>query len=158
MKQHPSQFEFNEKFLLDVIENVYSCKYGTFICNNEREQVILGVKEKTSSLWTVLNHSSVRKTYTNPLYLYKLDTLGNKSELSKYLKIEVKGSKIAFWEALYTQSENSPTFEQILTSEYQELYDKLLKLELELKEKTEQHSDSSEKDKGIPTEDVDYKE
>jgi myotubularin-related protein 1/2 len=31
--QRPCDFEFNEKMLIFVLDHVYSCKYGTFLCN-----------------------------------------------------------------------------------------------------------------------------
>lgn len=134
-KQYPSHFEFNEKFLIDVIDNVYSCRYGTFICNNEREKRLVNVKQTTPSLWTMMNHTSVRKDYENPLYTERLLKEDNDEETNHFLKIEVKGSKIQFWEALYNQSENSDTFDQLIHREFKHLYDKISDLEQRLREK-----------------------
>jgi len=33
-----SGFEFNEEFLVTVLDALYSCQYGTFLCNSERER------------------------------------------------------------------------------------------------------------------------
>ncbi|TUE36587.1 Myotubularin-related protein 8 [Bagarius yarrelli] len=38
MEQFPCAFQFNEHFLLSIHEHVYSCHYGNFICNNQRER------------------------------------------------------------------------------------------------------------------------
>lgn len=38
MNQFPTAFEFNEEFLLVLHDHAYSCQYGTFLGNNERER------------------------------------------------------------------------------------------------------------------------
>jgi hypothetical protein len=34
LRQFPSAFEFNEKFILEIQHATYSCLYGTFLCNS----------------------------------------------------------------------------------------------------------------------------
>ncbi len=38
LRQHPTRFEFNERFLAPAAHHPYSCQYGTFLCNNERQR------------------------------------------------------------------------------------------------------------------------
>uniref|UniRef100_A0A7N6BLF8 Phosphatidylinositol-3-phosphate phosphatase n=1 Tax=Anabas testudineus TaxID=64144 RepID=A0A7N6BLF8_ANATE len=66
MEQFPCAFEFNERFLITIHSHVYSCQYGNFIGNNQREKIELRVHEKTHSLWTYLWTN--RADYVNPLY------------------------------------------------------------------------------------------
>uniref|UniRef100_A0A8C5I532 Myotubularin phosphatase domain-containing protein n=1 Tax=Gouania willdenowi TaxID=441366 RepID=A0A8C5I532_GOUWI len=66
MQQFPCGFEFNERFLITIHSHVYSCQFGNFIGNNQREKIQLGVREKTHSLWSDLWTN--RADYTNPLY------------------------------------------------------------------------------------------
>ena len=49
--QHPSRFEFNERFLRRLLYHLYSCQYGTFLFNSEKERVDHNVREKTRSVW-----------------------------------------------------------------------------------------------------------
>lgn len=49
--QHPSRFEYNERFLRRLLYHLYSCQYGTFLYNNEKERVEAHVQEKTRSVW-----------------------------------------------------------------------------------------------------------
>jgi myotubularin-related protein 6/7/8 len=49
--QHPTRFEFNERFLRRLLYHLYSCQYGTFLYNSERERVEARVREKTRSVW-----------------------------------------------------------------------------------------------------------
>ena len=41
MQQFHQYFQFNERFLLAIHDHVYSCQFGTFIGNCERERVNL---------------------------------------------------------------------------------------------------------------------
>lgn len=42
-KQFPHALEFNEHFLITVLDHLYSCRFGTFLCNTERERVQEGL-------------------------------------------------------------------------------------------------------------------
>eukprot|EP01102_Stenamoeba_stenopodia_P022521 TRINITY_DN9422_c0_g1_i1.p1 TRINITY_DN9422_c0_g1~~TRINITY_DN9422_c0_g1_i1.p1 ORF type:complete len:971 (-),score=166.80 TRINITY_DN9422_c0_g1_i1:150-3062(-) len=64
-QQFPCSFEFNERFLIAIIDALYSCQYGTFLFNCERERKAAATK--TISLWTVVNAS--RENYVNPFYI-----------------------------------------------------------------------------------------
>lgn len=37
-KQYPHAMEFNEHFLITILDHLYSCRFGTFLCNSERER------------------------------------------------------------------------------------------------------------------------
>ncbi|XP_056294717.1 myotubularin-related protein 7-like isoform X2 [Pseudoliparis swirei] len=66
MEQFPCAFEFNARFLITIHSHVYSCQYGNFIGNNQRERVELGLRERTHSLWSYLWKNQT--DYINPLY------------------------------------------------------------------------------------------
>lgn len=55
MHQFPSAFEFNEKFLRTVLKHLYSCRFGTFLCDSYKEQLLGGIDTKTCSLWSLIN-------------------------------------------------------------------------------------------------------
>ncbi|XP_061620616.1 myotubularin isoform X2 [Phyllopteryx taeniolatus] len=65
-KQFPTAFEFNERLLLTILEHLYSCRFGTFLynCESAREQNAL--RQKTVSLWSLVN--SKTELYLNPFY------------------------------------------------------------------------------------------
>ena len=66
MRQFPTAFEINEFFLLELIEMVYVCKFGTFLFNTEGERRRAGVNKKTVSFWSVVNTNADK--YRNPHY------------------------------------------------------------------------------------------
>uniref|UniRef100_A0A8C7X422 Myotubularin related protein 1a n=1 Tax=Oryzias sinensis TaxID=183150 RepID=A0A8C7X422_9TELE len=65
-RQFPSAFEFNELFLITVLDYLYSCLFGTFLCNSEQERLAQEVQTKTASLWSYINSQS--EDFTNPFY------------------------------------------------------------------------------------------
>ncbi|EDX03898.1 GD22607 [Drosophila simulans] len=65
-QQFNNAFEFNEHFLITIVDHLYSCRFGTFLCNTEAERVAEDLKHKTTSLWTHINSSLDQ--YLNPLF------------------------------------------------------------------------------------------
>jgi myotubularin-related protein 6/7/8 len=49
--QYPARFEFNERFLCRLLYHLYSCQYGSFLYDNEKERKDANAKEKTRSVW-----------------------------------------------------------------------------------------------------------
>ncbi|XP_064525836.1 myotubularin-related protein 1 isoform X7 [Pseudopipra pipra] len=66
-KQFPAAFEFNELFLITILDHLYSCLFGTFLCNCEKERLKEEVSTKTVSLWSYIN--SQLEEFTNPFYV-----------------------------------------------------------------------------------------
>ncbi|KAL4230478.1 Myotubularin-related protein 2 [Mactra antiquata] len=66
-KQFPNAFEFNEHFLITILDHLYSCLFGTFLCNTEQQRLKeFKVKENTVSLWSFINCQI--DEFMNPLY------------------------------------------------------------------------------------------
>ncbi|XP_014482758.1 PREDICTED: myotubularin-related protein 2 isoform X3 [Dinoponera quadriceps] len=86
-RQFPNAFEFNEHFLITILDHLYSCRFGTFLFSryahltysvpqdtriiriivySERERMQEQVKQRTVSLWSYTN--SQLPLYLNPLY------------------------------------------------------------------------------------------
>ncbi|XP_005109978.1 myotubularin-related protein 2 [Aplysia californica] len=65
-QQFPNAFEFNEHFLITILDHLYSCLFGTFLFNCERERRKERVQEETVSLWSFVNCQL--EEFTNPLY------------------------------------------------------------------------------------------
>jgi len=70
--QYPTQFEFNEDFLIQLNTHVYSSQFGTFLFNSEYERRVFRYKGRdlsqcTYSVWDWFN--SNKEDYLNPLYV-----------------------------------------------------------------------------------------
>ncbi|XP_068188290.1 myotubularin-related protein 4 isoform X2 [Antennarius striatus] len=71
LKQFPCLFEFNEAFLVKLVQHTYSCLYGTFLCNNAREREAKNIYRRTCSVWSLLR--SGNKNFQNFLYIPSYD-------------------------------------------------------------------------------------
>jgi len=69
MVQHRNHFEFNENYLLPLIDHVYSNRFGSFLCSNEKERRELKINEKTLSIWPWLSDPKRKEKFTNPNYI-----------------------------------------------------------------------------------------
>ncbi|CAL8363625.1 unnamed protein product [Lota lota] len=67
IKQFPCLFEFNEAFLVKLVQHTYSCLYGTFLCNNAREREARNIFKRTCSIWSLLRTGN--KNFQNFLYI-----------------------------------------------------------------------------------------
>ncbi|EFA85417.1 hypothetical protein PPL_02421 [Heterostelium album PN500] len=118
-------FEFNEQYLIAILDALYSCQYGTFLCNTERERSQL--KNKTVSLWTHLN--TIKDQFLNPFYN------AEKTAVPSPLPVW-RGEYVQLWRNYYYRYSRQPskeplTFEKIATSlktENNDLRSRLLQL------------------------------
>lgn len=65
-RQFPTAFEFNEFLLITIADHVYSCLFGTFLCNTEQQRKKDELSSKTKSLWSMIN--TYKSEFLNPLY------------------------------------------------------------------------------------------
>ncbi|XP_028564063.2 phosphatidylinositol-3,5-bisphosphate 3-phosphatase MTMR4 isoform X1 [Podarcis muralis] len=67
LKQFPCLFEFNEAFLVKLVQHTYSCLYGTFLGNSPCEREIHNIAKRTCSVWSLLRAGN--KNFHNLLYM-----------------------------------------------------------------------------------------
>lgn len=67
-QQFPAAFEFNEYFLLTLLDHLYSCLFGTFLFNSEQQRLTEEAQKRTVSLWSFIN--SQWEEFVNPLYVH----------------------------------------------------------------------------------------
>ena len=97
-QQFPFDFEFNEKFLQTLHDHVYSCQYGTFIGNCDKERESLKLKDRTYSLWAYIDFNL--DEFINPLYVIKR----SKNEpIKSFLNLNVSPQCIKFWRTMYNR-------------------------------------------------------
>lgn len=71
LHQHPTRFEFNERFLRRLLYHLYSCQFGTFLFNSEKERVDCKARERTRSVWDYF--LARREEFTNSQYDPNID-------------------------------------------------------------------------------------
>jgi len=75
VQQYPCGFQFNEKLLITILEHVYSCRFGTFLCDTQKQRADQRLEERTTSLWTYVNCEQNQWEYTNPFYVPDMSVL-----------------------------------------------------------------------------------
>nr|XP_060612859.1 myotubularin-related protein 4 isoform X2 [Anolis sagrei ordinatus] len=71
LKQFPCLFEFNEAFLVKLVQHTYSCLYGTFLGNSPCEREMHNIAKRTCSVWSLLRAGN--KNFHNLLYISGTD-------------------------------------------------------------------------------------
>uniref|UniRef100_A0A7N8YEV4 Myotubularin related protein 7b n=1 Tax=Mastacembelus armatus TaxID=205130 RepID=A0A7N8YEV4_9TELE len=98
-EQFPCAFEFNERFLITIHTHVYSCQYGTFLGNSQKERRDIRLNEQSHSLWPQLWKD--RAEYTNPLYKAEL------TQSQGVLRPNTTPYCFKMWKGLYNHMEKS---------------------------------------------------
>ncbi|XP_067945477.1 myotubularin-related protein 6-like isoform X2 [Watersipora subatra] len=95
MSQFPAAFQFNERFLLTLHDHLYSCQFGTFLGNCEKDRLDLRLSEKTYSLWGYIANNIT--DFINPLYRKEY-------EMEKSILIpKVYPQNISYWKGMYNR-------------------------------------------------------
>jgi hypothetical protein len=68
LQQFPTSFQFNSNLLIFLMDSLYSCQFGNFLCDNEREREECSVQQETTSVWTyvMLNQSEFINVFYRP--------------------------------------------------------------------------------------------
>ncbi|BDD59341.1 hypothetical protein MPDQ_007589 [Monascus purpureus] len=97
--QYPTRFEFNERFLRRLLYHLYSCQYGTFLYNSERERMEMKAKERTRSVWDYF--LARRDQFINPQYDPEVDD----STRGKERLIFPRLNEVRWWSELFGRSD-----------------------------------------------------
>ncbi|XP_053399742.1 myotubularin-related protein 8-like isoform X2 [Mercenaria mercenaria] len=97
MQQFPCAFQFNDRFLITLHDHVYSCQFGTFIGNCEKDRVDLKLSDRTFSLWGFL--SKHKTEYLNPLFKKEYEVM------QPVLIPKTYPQCIRFWRGMYNRFE-----------------------------------------------------
>ncbi|CDW86315.1 myotubularin-related protein 2 [Stylonychia lemnae] len=124
MHQFPTHFQFNKKLLLFIITELYTCKYGTFLFNTQRERHKFKLREKTLSMWTHVNHYS--EQFLNPFYDSERQEQIPKIPVTNYYELKV-------WKELFFRyTEQTPYFKHPEISSPDDHKDQLMKRQLKI--------------------------
>ena len=99
LHQHPTRFEFNERFLRRLLYHLYSCQYGTFLYNNEKDRVEAKIKGKTRSVWDYF--LSRKEQFLNDKYDGSIDDNQREHERLVFPKV----GEIRWWAELFGRTD-----------------------------------------------------
>ena len=109
-RQYPTRFEFNSRFLEQIHYHLYSCQFGTFLFNTERERRISDgfmrpPCERTVSIWDLFNASSEREKNVNPDYDPTLDEPTRRDPQADMGVLIPNPKDVRFWHELYGRTD-----------------------------------------------------
>ncbi|XP_062570524.1 myotubularin-related protein 4-like [Saccostrea cucullata] len=90
-KQFPCAFQFNEAYLIKLVQHTYSHLFGTFLCNTVQDRLKGELSVQTSSVWSLLHPSNTH--FYNHLYRPNVDQQVLRP------KFDVRG--LALWTSVY---------------------------------------------------------
>eukprot|EP01035_Chromulina_nebulosa_P017038 gene17038-22546_t len=85
VKQYPTYFEFNLKYLLVIADHIYSGRFGNFLFNSDLDREAYGSKNKCADIWTYIHYN--RPSLTNPFYMDEIVFLPPLSLLLRNISI-----------------------------------------------------------------------
>lgn len=97
--QFPTAFQFNEAYLVKLVQHTYSCLFGTFLCNMTHERQKEELDKRTASVWSLL-HPNNRK-FLNHLYCPTIE------QQVLYPSCHVRSLKL--WTAVFLSNNSSLT-------------------------------------------------
>lgn len=98
--QHPTRFEFNERFLRRLLYHLYSCQYGTFLYDCEKDRVEAKISEKSTSVWSYF--LSRREQFVNPTYDPLIDEYKRGSERLLFPRTE----EVRWWTEVFGREDS----------------------------------------------------
>ena len=109
-RQFPERFEFNERFLRRLHYHLYSCQFGTFLCNTERDRRVAEGDsrppcEATVSVWDLFNSPTEIELNTNPDYDASLDDPASRRPKADQGVLIPNPKDVRFWNELYGRTD-----------------------------------------------------
>ena len=108
-RQFPERFEFNERFLHQLYYHLYSCQFGTFLFNCERERKVGDGGpppcDRTVSIWDFLNSPAEMVQNRNPTYDPTLDDPSRRTTDSDMGVLLPNPKDVRFWHELYGRTD-----------------------------------------------------
>jgi myotubularin-related protein 6/7/8 len=102
-RQFPARFEFNELLLRELHTHLYSCQFGTFLFNSERER--REGAANTVSVWDYINSEPQAEKYINPDYNPALDDPASRAPSADQGVLFPNPKDVRFWHELYGRSD-----------------------------------------------------
>ena len=109
-RQFPDRFEFNERFLRQLYYHLYSCQFGTFLFNCERDRRVGDgynppPVERTISVWDLMNSPEELEKNKNPSYDPTLDDPTRRDSPTDMGVLLPNPKDVRFWNELYGRTD-----------------------------------------------------
>ena len=112
--QHPTRFEFNERFLRRLLYHLYSCQYGTFLYDSERDRVEARIELRTRSVWDYF--LGRREQFLNPDYVGGDGSTVDERDKAHERLLFPRPMNVRWWSELFGRSDEEMNDLGILSS------------------------------------------
>ncbi|KAG7386958.1 hypothetical protein PHYPSEUDO_014942 [Phytophthora pseudosyringae] len=145
MRQFPCSFEFSERYLIALLDEVYSKRSGTFLHDCEEARMRSKTVIRCTSAWTLLDSHPHAADFRNPFFMVPLSGEGSADKSPAVLQCKWHTSSLAIWSSFYLRSLESNDSRDAWAKELQvtqrELQDQLSAAHQQLQSQVEQNSD-----------------
>ncbi|TGJ78758.1 hypothetical protein E0Z10_g10000 [Xylaria hypoxylon] len=100
LRQHPTRFEFNERFLRRLLYHLHAGQYGTFLYNCEKQRTDTHAHERTRSVWDYF--LSRKHEFLNPDYDATVDDRQSGRERLLFPKL----TDVRWWAQCFGRSDS----------------------------------------------------
>lgn len=108
-RQFPDRFEYNEQFLIELHYHLYSCQFGTFLFNSEKERRVppslshKAYAERTVSMWDWIDLD--RSSYIHQGFDPKLDDRQSRELDADQGVLMLDPKDVKFWHGLFRRGD-----------------------------------------------------
>ncbi len=113
MRQFPDRFEYDSAYLVELLQAVQECKYGTFLMDNERERqkpqdhdgrVLPALSNRTVSAWSYLLSPEIKQKHRSPRYQPELDDRDPKRKGTDMGVLMADSRDVRYFEQLFRRA------------------------------------------------------
>ncbi|TMW67659.1 hypothetical protein Poli38472_011279 [Pythium oligandrum] len=105
MRQFPCSFEINERYLIALLDEVYTKRSGTFLHDCEESRMGSMTITRCTSVWSLLAQHEQTGDFMNPFYIVPLEmSEGSTDRSPTVLQFKWHTSSLAIWSAFYLRS------------------------------------------------------
>lgn len=144
-RQFPCSFEFTEKYLMAILDEVYEKRSGTFLHDCEESRIGSMTITRCISAWTMLAGDEQASDFVNPFYIVPLDGDTKSDRSPPVLQFKWHTSSLAIWSSFYLRSLESNESRDAWTKELQvtqrELQEQLTSAHQQLQNQMETNSE-----------------
>ncbi|GAB9472772.1 Myotubularin-like protein [Globisporangium polare] len=145
MRQFPCSFEFNERYLIALLDETYGKRSGTFLHDCEESRIGSMTLTRCISAWTLLESHPQTTDFLNPFYIVPFEGEAYTDRSPVVLQFKWHTSSLAIWTAFYLRSLESNDSRDAWAKELQvtqrELQDQLSTAHQKLQTQVETNSE-----------------
>ncbi|KAG1709450.1 hypothetical protein DVH05_020105 [Phytophthora capsici] len=144
-RQFPCSFEFSERYLIALLDEVYDKRSGTFLHDCEEARTGSKTAIRCTSAWTLLESHPQAADFRNPFFMAPMSSEKSTDKSPTILQCKWHTSSLAIWSSFYLRSLESNDSRDAWAKELQvtqrELQDQLSAAHQQLQSQVEQNSD-----------------